>query len=112
MTLGADPDRHKRLMKKSLKQEKKAAAAYRGSRQPGSGAGWVRKNDVRSDQLLLECKLTENLKSYTLKFSDLRELEVRAIQEDRMPVLQFDLGGRQYVVLTQDDFLGLIQDDD
>lgn len=110
MTLGADPDRQKRLMKKSRKQEVKAAETYRGSRQPGSGAGWVRKNDVRSSELLVECKLTENLKTYTLKFSDLRELEVRAIQEDRMPVLQFDLGGRQYVVLTQDDFLGLIQD--
>lgn len=110
MTLGADPDRHKRLMKKSLKQEKKAAASYRGSRQPGSGAGWVRKNDVRSENLLVECKLTENLKTYTIKFSDLRELELRAIAEDRLPVLQFDLHGKQYVVLTQDDFLTLIPD--
>lgn len=108
MTLGADPDRHKRIMKKSRKQEKKAADTYRGSRQPQSGAGWVRKNDVRSENLLIECKLTENMKSYTIKYVDLRELEVRAITEDRLPVLQFDLAGKQYVVLTQEDFLGLI----
>lgn len=110
MTLGADPDRHKRIMKKSRKQEASAAKVYNGSRQPGSGAGWVRKNDVRSENLLLECKLTENLKTYTVKYSDLRELEIRAIQEDRLPVLQFDIAGRQYVILTQDDFLGFIDD--
>lgn len=108
MTLGSDPERNKRLRKKSNKQEKRAADTYRGSRQPASGAGWVRKNDVRSENLLIECKLTENKKSYTIKFSDLRELEVRAITEDRLPVLQFDLSGKQYVVLTQEDFLGLI----
>lgn len=110
MTLGSDPERHKRLMKKSVRQEKKAAQAYKGSRQPGSGAGWVRKNDVRSDDFLIECKLTENAKTYTIKFSDLRELAVRALQEDRTPVLQFDLGGKQYVILTQDDFLWMIND--
>lgn len=110
MTLGADPDRHKRIMKKSRKQESDTAKTYRGSRQPGSGAGWVRKNDVRSDHFLIECKLTENLKSYTVKYSDLRELEVRAIHEDRMPVLQFYIANKQYVVLTQEDFLGLLSD--
>lgn len=110
MTLGADPDRHKRIMRKSRKQESDTAKTYRGSRQPGSGAGWMRKNDVRSDQFLIECKLTENLKSYTVKHSDLRELEVRAIHEDRMPVLQFDIANRQYVILTQADFLGLLSD--
>jgi len=110
VTLGADPDKQKRLMKKSNRQERAAAKTYKGSRQPRSGAGWMRKNDVRSEDFLIECKLTENLKTYTIKFSDLRELEYRALQEDRTPILQFDLGGKQYVVLTQDDFLGMIND--
>jgi len=108
MTLGADPDRKRNIMKKSRKQEKRTAETYKGSRQPASGAGWMRKNDVRSENLLIECKLTENMKSYTVKFAELRELEVRAISEDRLPVLQFDLAGKNYVVLTQEDFLGLI----
>lgn len=107
MTLGSDPER-KRLRKKSNKQEARTADTYKGQRQAGSGSGWMRKNDVRSENLLIECKFTENKKSYTIKFTDLRELEIRAISEDRLPVLQFDLSGKQYVILTQEDFLGLI----
>lgn len=108
MTLGSDPERQKRILKKSDRQEKRTAKTYNGSRQARSGAGWLRKNDVRSENLLIECKLTENKKSYTIKSVDLRELEVRAITENRLPVLQFDLADKNYVVLTQEDFLGLI----
>lgn len=108
MVIGGDGNRHRAIMKASRKQEERAAKTYRGSRQPGSGAGWARKNDVRSDSLLIENKLTQNEKSYTVKFADLKELTTRAILEDRIPVLQFDLGGRQYVILNEDDFVELI----
>lgn len=106
MTFGAD-DR-KAILKKSLKQEKRSASHYRGSRNSGSGSGWLRKNDVRSEEFLIENKLTTGNKSITLKEVDLRELRERAIIEDRTPVLQFDLNGRHYVVLVEDDFLALI----
>jgi hypothetical protein len=104
--LGADDARRSRKL--SLKQEKRTAAAYRGSRQPMSGAGWLRKNDVRSESLLIENKTTGNGKSYSIKSTDLVELTERAIIDDRLPVLQFDLGGRRYVVLNEDDFLEMI----
>jgi hypothetical protein len=39
-------------------------------------------------------------------------LRERAIIEDRIPVLQFDLSGRHYVVLVEDDFLAMIEQDD
>lgn len=98
---------HKKIMKASRKQEARSADIYRGSRQPGSGAGWIRKNDVRTAEFLIENKLTNNAKSYTVKFTDLRDLAKVALQEDRVPVLQFDLGGKHFVILQEDDFIEL-----
>lgn len=95
------------LLKKSQKQEKRTADAYRGSRNARSGAGWLRKNDVRTENLLVENKLTTNVKQITLKSKDLIELQQRAILEDRIPVLQFDCNNRRYVVLVEDDFIEL-----
>lgn len=108
MTFGADDRRA--ILKKSVKQEKRSANHYRGSRNAGSGSGWLRKNDVRSEDFLIENKLTIGTKSITLKNVDLVELRERAILEDRIPVLQFDLSGRHYVVLVEDDFLTMIED--
>ena len=109
MALGSDEQRE--ILKKSRKQEDRSAKNYRGSRNAGSGNGWMRKNDVRSIEFLIENKLTTGTKSITLKSLDLKELRERAILEDRVPVLQFDLAGRNYVVLVEDDFLEMISDD-
>jgi hypothetical protein len=108
MALGGDPDKQKRIMKASRKQEKRTADTYKGSRNAGSGSGWIRKNDVRSATFLFENKLTHNEKTYSVKYTDLRDLQNRAINEDRVPVLQFDLGGKRYVILNEDDFLEMI----
>jgi len=108
MIIGGD-DR-KRIQKTSKKQEQRSARLYRGSRNPMSGAGWVKKNDVRSEDLLIENKFTDNKKSYTIKSVDLVELTQRAVLEDRIPVLQFDLGGRHYIILNEDDFLSMIEE--
>lgn len=101
-----------RTMKTSRKQEERTANAYKGSRNAGSGSGWLRKNDVRSHDFLVENKFTDNKKSYSIKSVDLVELRERAILEDRTPVLQFDLGGRRYVILTEDDFITMAGLDD
>jgi hypothetical protein len=98
----------KAINKASKRQELRTADKYRGSRNAGSGSGWLRKNDVRSEQFLIENKLTTGTKSYSIKSQELKELEVRSILEDRIPVLQFDLGGKSYVVLVEDDFLALV----
>jgi hypothetical protein len=100
----------KAINKASKRQEFRTADKYRGSRNAGSGSGWLRKNDVRSEQFLIENKLTTGTKSYSIKSQELKELEVRSILEDRIPVLQFDLGGKSYVVLVEDDFLALVDD--
>jgi hypothetical protein len=111
MIIGRDPDRKRQLLKKSRKQERRTADTYRGSRNAGSGAGWVRKNDVRNLDFLFENKFTANQKTITLKSSDLRELRENALAIDRIPVLQFDLANHRYVVLIEDDFLEMINHD-
>jgi hypothetical protein len=109
MTFGADEKRA--ILKQSRKQEKRTADTYKGSRNAGSGSGWLRKNDVRTREFLFENKFTTNMKSITIKEVDLRELTERAIVEDRTPVLQFDLAGRRYIILNEDDFTEMITND-
>jgi hypothetical protein len=75
-----------------------------------SGAGWVRKNDVRTSDLPVENKFTDK-KSYSIVSQEMVKLSRTAILEDRIPVLQVDLGGRSYVVLSENDFLEMIYDD-
>ena len=98
------------INKRSKKQEERTAEKYNGSRNVMSGAGWVRKNDVRTIDLLVENKFTDK-KSYSIQSQDMVKLARTAILEDRIPVLQVDLGGRSYVVLMENDFLEMIYDD-
>lgn len=100
----------RRIMKSSRKQEDRSAKIYKGSRNAGSGSGWLRKNDVRSHKFLIENKLTNNAKSYSVKLQELNELTQRAVLEDRTAVLQFDIGGKHFVVLNEDDFIAMAQD--
>ena len=110
MILGGDDRRQqqKQIMKASKKQANRSAKAYNGSRNAGSGSGWLRKNDVRTHDMLIENKLTYNEKSYSIKAKDLQELTQRAILEDRLPILQFDLGGRHYIIMNEADFQMII----
>ena len=97
------------INKRSKQQEERTAEKYNGSRNVMSGAGWVRKNDVRTIDLLIENKFTDK-KSYSIKSNEMVKLSRTAILEDRIPVLQVDLGGRSYVVLLENDFLEMIYD--
>jgi|TARA_B110001454_G_scaffold211672_1_gene227615 hypothetical protein len=98
------------INRRSKKQEERTAERYNGSRNVMSGAGWVRKNDVRTIDLLVENKFTDK-KSYSIVSQEMVKLSRTAILEDRIPVLQVDLGGRSYVVLSENDFLEMIYDD-
>ncbi len=75
-----------------------------------SGAGWMRKADVRTEDLMIEnkTKMSPDAKSYSIKAVDMRDLTKRARLEGRIPVLQIDLAGQRLVVLTEDDFVELI----
>lgn len=98
----------------SIKQEKRTAAAYKGSRNVMSGAGWVRKADVRTEDYMIEnkAKIKPGAKSFTVKDQDMRDLTKRAILEGRVPVWQVDINGNRYVVLNEDDFLEMAGLDD
>lgn len=97
-------------IKKSRRQEQDTAKAYNGRVQPGSGSGWLHRNDVRSDEFLIENKRTDNERSITLKADDLRQLRINAFRLDRIGLLEFQLGGHNYVVLHRDDFAGYIEE--
>jgi hypothetical protein len=90
-------------------QESRLAKLSGGSRNAGSGNGWVRKADVRSLRYLIEAKWTAR-KSFTLKLKDLRTLEHQAAVEGLEPAfcIEFseDTGQgievpRRYVVLLE-----------
>lgn len=108
MIIGRDPEHRRRILKKSKKQERRTADVYKGSRNAGSGSGWLRKNDVRSHDFLFENKFTDNKTQYSIKLKELKELRERAVLENRVPVLQVDISNNRYVVLTEDDFLEII----
>lgn len=71
------PERRNR---RSRRQEEAAAERLGGKRVSGSGAGWVTKNDVKTDDLSLEIKYTDK-KSYSLKLDDLLRAEKQALMD-------------------------------
>lgn len=97
-----------RQRKASQRQERDTAKRYGGRTQPGSGSGWVHRNDVDTDDLLIENKRTDNERSITIKADDLRQLRINAARRGKVGVMVFYLGGHQYVVLHQDDFDGYL----
>jgi hypothetical protein len=90
--------------KQSQKHEKRLAKVVGGSVNAASGAFWSRKGDVRSDDLLIEHKWTGK-KSFSLKAEVLEKIVMEAIIDSRMPVLGISLNNKNYVLLTEDDFL-------
>ena len=59
---------------------------------------------MRSDDLLIEHKYTGK-KTFTLKADDIEKNVTHAILESRMPVFGLALNAKNYVLLTEDDFL-------
>ena len=94
--------------KESKKHEVRLAKVLNGKRNAGSGAFWSRKGDVRSDDVLLEHKYTSKA-SFTLKAAVLEKIVKEAILESRMPILGISLNSEDYIVLTENDFLELLQ---
>lgn len=102
------------VQKKSDAQEKRTAKTYGGTLNAMSGAGWMRKADVRTPDFMIENKtrMDVNAKYYSVKSVDLRDLTKRARLEGRTALLQFDLGGHRYVILNEDDLLELIGEEE
>jgi hypothetical protein len=99
-----------RRLKASRRQEQATAKRIGGRTNSGSGSGWVYRNDVRSDRFLVEDKRTDNERSITIKADDLRKLRINATRLDKVAVLEFYLGGHDYVILHRDDFVGYLDE--
>lgn len=60
----------------------------------------MRKHDVRSPGVLWEMKRTGK-KQITIKATDIESVRREAILEGRIPLLGFELNGRNYVIVEE-----------
>ena len=94
--------------KDSQRQERQLAKKLNGSVNSGSGNGWIRKGDVRTDPELFELKITD-AKSYSLKDAELQKNYNQALIDGRIPIflVEFKSSGNSWVVMSKDDYLTL-----
>jgi hypothetical protein len=93
-------------IKDSQKQERAFSRMVGGSLNSGSGNGWLRKADVRTEKELFELKITDK-KSYSLKDAELDKLTDQALIDGRIPVfmVEFKSTGNSWVILSKNDYL-------
>lgn len=92
-------------LKRSQAQEKRLAKRHGGTVNAGSGNG-NRKGDVRTEGGYLieaKCRARPDAKQITIKLDALKEVAYHAAASGRIPVLSFELGGRDYYILEQAD---------
>lgn len=86
------------IRKKSKKQEKNDAEFFGGKCQPGSGACWGAKGDVKCENYLIENKYTDTNK-YSFKLSLWDKLQTEAIREGlRLPLFRVDIKDIKLVI--------------
>lgn len=86
------------------KQERQTATRHGGTQNAGSGNHWTRKGDVRTPVKLIENKWTGK-RQITLKADDLEKIYTEAWSEGRMPVMVITVGGRNWVLQSENDYL-------
>lgn len=94
--------------KDSQRQENRLAKQLGGSVNSGSGNGWIRKSDVRTEHELIEAKVT-GAKSYSLKDQELQNNYDYALMDGRIPIfmVEFQGTGNKWVIMQFDDYLDL-----
>lgn len=93
------------------RHEKRGATEYGGRTTSNSGAGWVQKGDVHTDLEVIEMKATGKTQ-VTIKALWLQKVFLEATAKLKRPVLDLELAGEHYVVLTRHDYLELTRTDD
>lgn len=91
----------KRSGKFYYRNERETLEALGFKQVPGSGNGWVAKEDGESDNTLVQLKSTENA-SYTVSLLDLKKLEVHAEAEHKFPLflIQFLKQDKIYALVS------------
>lgn len=95
-------------IKRSRKQEKRGAHRFSGKVTPGSGNGEFAKGDVRTPHLLIEYKRTDK-DSISLKADWLEKIREEAILDGRSPVMGIQVGGQNWVLIPEDDYVELLE---
>lgn len=70
---------------------------------PGSGNGWVKKNDVRTPELSIEAKYTDS-KGYRLTQAELHTAERHALIDGREMVFIVSFSGEEWAVIREEDY--------
>lgn len=91
----------KRSGKFYYRNERETLEAFGFKQVPGSGNGWVAKEDGESDNTLVQLKSTEN-SSYAVSLLDLKKLEVHAETEHKFPLflIQFLKQDKIYALVS------------
>jgi hypothetical protein len=91
--------------KDSQRQEARLAKSWAGTVNSGSGSGWIRKSDVRTEYELVEAKITSS-KSYSLKDAELQKNYDYALMDGRIPIfmVEFQGTGNKWVIMQYDDY--------
>lgn len=91
----------KRSGKFYYKNERETLEALGFKQVPGSGNGWVAKEDGESDNTLVQLKSTENA-SYTVSLLDLKKLEIHSEIENKFPLflIQFLKQDKIYALVS------------
>lgn len=95
--------------RESRRQEERLAKKTGGRRTAASGAFWHQKGDVRTSNVLWECKWTGKTQ-VTVKASVLEKIHEEAILDGRLPAVAISLNGRNYVILDENDAIDLLGD--
>lgn len=95
-------------IKDSQRQEKALGRLVGGTVNSGSGNGWIRKGDVRTEEELFELKIT-SAKSYSLKDAELEKNYNQALIDGRIPIflIEFKTSGNSWVIMSKEDYLTL-----
>lgn len=93
-------------LRRSQRQEARGAHHLGGTVNAGSGNGWMRKNDVRTPTYSVEYKTTA-AKQFTLKNTELIQAERHAILDGRRMAFGVEMCGRNWMVISEEDFLEL-----
>jgi len=89
--------REKGVKKKSKRQEDRVARKMGGRTQKGSGSVMFHKGDVKTQELLLECKRTDKA-SMSVKKEWLEKIAKEAVTYDRVPALSIEFDGMAKLV--------------
>ncbi len=62
------------------------------------------RNDAHTDDMLIECKRTDNKRFIRIDVKEVEALVKRAAQQGKVGVVAIEISGCEYVLLTDADF--------